>query len=401
MHNPLAHVAPYPGDPILSLMADFQHDTRARKVSLGVGLYFDEHGQIPVLECVRRAMHAIDAQPQPCAYLPICGLQSYRLLAQQLAFGVQQENIASIQTLGGSGALKIGADFIKAHFPQAAVWLSDPSWENHAAIFGGAGFAVHHYPYYDSRSADNLCFAQTLQTIAQIPAGDVLLLHASCHNPTGADWSQAQWQQVLELAANRRLLVFFDMAYQGFGDGLEADAWPLRQFAAIAPQTGCAGFVAQSFSKNFSLYGERVGALHAVCSDGATANNVLGQLQATVRRNYSSPPTRGASVVQHILAQDALHALWQQELGGMRQRMQHMRAQLHAALQTRGVAGFDFLLRQRGMFSYTGLSQEQVQRLRAQYGIYLVGSGRLCVCGLAPDNIDHVADALAAVMAAR
>jgi len=397
MPNPLSHVAPYPGDPILSLMADFQHDARAHKVSLGVGLYFDEHGQIPVLECVRRAMRAIDAQPQPCGYLPMEGLQNYRLLAQQLAFGVPQENIASIQTLGGSGALKIGADFIKAHFPQAAVWLSEPSWENHAAIFGGAGFAVHYYPYYDRRSADNLCFAQTLQTIARIPTGDILLLHASCHNPSGVDWSQAQWQQVFELAARQRLLVFFDMAYQGFGEGLEADAWPVRQFAASAAQAGCAAFVAQSFSKNFSLYGERVGALHVVCADGATADHVLGQLKATVRRNYSSPPTRGASLVQHILAQGDLRALWQQELGGMRQRMQNMRAQLHGALQARGIAGFDFLLRQRGMFSYTGLSPQQVQHLRAQYGIYLVGSGRLCVCGLAPDNIGHVADALAAL----
>jgi len=404
MSNPFAHIEPYPGDPILSLMHDFQNDTRPKKVSLGIGLYFDEDGQIPLLESVRQAMGQLDAKTQACGYLPMDGLAHYRQLAQNLAFGAQHpgvkdNSIATIQTLGGSGALKVGADFIKHYFPNASIWLSNPSWENHAAIFSGSGFKINYYPYYSANSADNLCFADTLQTIATIPQGDVILLHASCHNPTGTDWSRAQWEELISLINQRELIVFFDMAYQGFGEGIDEDAWSVRTLSQNGRNKGTAVFLAHSFSKNFSLYGERVGALHVVCPNEATANNVLGQLKATVRRNYSSPPVRGASLVQQVLGQDNLRQLWEEELALMRQRIRDMRIQLHQALQARKINGFDFLLKQHGMFSYTGLSSQQVQRLREEYGVYLVNSGRMCISGLAKNNINYVADALAAVVA--
>jgi len=404
MLNPFAHIESYPGDPILSLMHDFQNDTRPQKVSLGIGLYFDENGCIPVLESVRQAMRELDSKEQACGYLPIDGLIHYRQLAQNLAFGekhscVQDNCIATIQTLGGSGALKVGADFIKYYFPNASIWLSDPSWENHAAIFSGSGLKINYYPYYSANSTDNLCFVDTLKTLATIPQGDVILLHASCHNPTGTDWSQAQWQELIALIHQRGLIVFFDMAYQGFGDGLDEDAWAVRTLTESSRNKGTAVFLAHSFSKNFSLYGERVGALHVVCPDQMTAENVLGQLKATVRRNYSSPPVRGASLVQHVLGKDNLRQLWHEELTQMRQRIRQMRVQLHQALQARNINHFDFLLKQHGMFSYTGLTVSQVQRLREDYGVYLINSGRMCISGLAKNNIHYVADALAAVLA--
>jgi len=404
MSNPFAHIEPYPGDPILSLMHDFQNDTRPQKVSLGIGLYFDENGRIPVLESVRQAMCELDKKEQACGYLPIDGLAHYRQLAQNLAFGekhpcVQSNSIATVQTLGGSGALKVGADFIKYYFPHASIWLSNPSWENHAAIFSGSGLNINYYPYYSENSADNLCFSDTLQTIATIPQGDVILLHASCHNPTGTDWSQAQWKELITLINQRRLIVFFDMAYQGFGEGIDEDAWSVRTLADLSRNNETAIFLAHSFSKNFSLYGERVGALHVVCPNETTASNVLGQLKATVRRNYSSPPVRGASLVQQVLGQDNLYQLWNEELSLMRQRIRDMRVQLHQALKARNINGFDFLLKQHGMFSYTGLTALQVKRLREEYGVYLINSGRMCISGLSKNNIDYVADALAAVSA--
>jgi len=402
MSNPFSHIEPYPGDPILSLMHDFQKDARPKKVSLGIGLYFDEDGKIPVLESVRQATRELDAKEQACGYLPIDGLAHYRQLAQNLAFSeqhpcVQDKSIATIQTLGGSGALKVGADFIKHYFPNASIWLSDPSWENHAAIFSGSGLKLNYYPYYSANSADNLCFAETLHTISTIPQGDVILLHASCHNPTGTDWSRTQWEELIALINQRGLIVFFDMAYQGFGEGIEDDAWSVRALSQASRNYGTAVFLAHSFSKNFSLYGERVGALHVVCPNETTANNVLGQLKATVRRNYSSPPVRGASLVQHVLGQDNLRQLWNKELMQMRQRIRDMRMQLHRALQARNIHHFDFLLKQHGMFSYTGLSKEHVHHLREEYGVYLINSGRMCISGLAKNNISYVADALAAV----
>jgi aromatic-amino-acid transaminase len=396
------HVPPYAGDPILSLMEAFQQDPRPHKVSLSIGLYFDEAGRLPLLDCVRQAGDELAREPGPSGYLPIEGMAPYRQRVQELVFGAGHEavrsgRIATVQTLGGSGALKLGADFIGRHFPGAEVWLSDPTWDNHLAIFEGAGLRAHRYPYYDAATG-GLRFEAMLQTLDGLPAGSVVLLHASCHNPTGVDLSHAQWQRLIPVIVERGLIPFVDMAYQGFGDGLDEDAWAVRALA----DAGAQAFVANSFSKNFSLYGERVGGLSVVCTDAATAANVLGQLKATVRGNYSSPPTQGARLVQQVLGSPALRAQWEQELALMRERIRHMRTQLHDALQQRlgDGHGFGFLLTQRGMFSYTGITEPQVRRLRDTHGVYLVRSGRMCMSGLSGTNVPHVADAIAEVLKA-
>ncbi|OWG12974.1 aromatic amino acid aminotransferase [Delftia sp. K82] len=397
-----SHVPPYPGDPILSLMEAFQQDPRTDKVSLSIGLYFDEAGRLPVLDSVRQAGDALARKQSPSGYLPIEGIAPYRQLVQNLVFGaehqaVRAQRIATVQTLGGSGALKLGADFIKHYFPDAEVWLSDPTWDNHLAIFQGAGLRTHSYPYYDAATG-SLRFDAMLQTLRELSSGSVVLLHASCHNPTGVDLSREQWQQLIPVIVERGLIPFVDMAYQGFGDGLDEDAWSVRALA----DAGAQAFVANSFSKNFSLYGERVGGLSVVCSDAATAGNVLGQLKATVRSNYSSPPTRGARLVQQVLASPELSAQWAQELAQMRGRIKDMRAQLHGALHERfgERRDFGFLLTQRGMFSYTGISEPQVHRLRDEHGVYLIRSGRMCMSGLSGANVQYVADAIATVLEA-
>ncbi|MEY2683324.1 MAG: hypothetical protein RJA09_468 [Pseudomonadota bacterium] len=395
-----AHVPPYAGDPILSLMEQYQKDTTPQKVSLSIGLYFDGEGQVPVLASVRQAAQALSANLGPSTYLPIEGLPVYRQLVQGLVFGADHEavrtgRIATIQTVGGSGALKVGADFIKRYFPQAEIWVSDPTWENHHAIFEGAGLRVHTYPYYDAQTGQ-IRFDAMLETLRQLPSGSVVLLHASCHNPTGVDLSREQWQALVPVIVERGLLPFVDMAYQGFGDGLDEDAWAIRALASAGAQ----GFIANSFSKNFSLYGERVGGLSVICANADDAGNVLGQLKATVRRNYSSPPAQGARLVQHVLQSPELTQQWAQDLAAMRDRMKDMRASLHQALSQRlgGERDLGFLLSQRGMFSYTGLNPGQVQRLKEEFGVYLVASGRLCVSGLTTYNVAYVADALATVM---
>ncbi|MFT3812258.1 MAG: amino acid aminotransferase [Acidovorax sp.] len=395
-----SHVPAYPGDPILSLMEDFQKDPRPNKVSLSIGLYFDEQGRLPVLQAVQKAADALAAHQGPTGYLPMEGMAQYRQLVQNLVFGagheaVRSRRIATVQTLGGSGALKVGADFIKRYFPSAEVWVSDPTWDNHVAVFEGAGLPTHTYPYYDAATG-GLRFDAMLAELRQIPEGSVVLLHASCHNPTGVDLSRAQWEQLIPVIVERGLIPFVDMAYQGFGDGLDEDAFAVRALASAGAQA----FVANSFSKNFSLYGERIGGLSVVCADAATADNVLGQLKATVRRNYSSPPTQGAKLVQQVLASPELSALWAQELADMRGRIKDMRAQLHEALTQRfgGRRDFGFLLTQRGMFSYTGITEPQVNRLREEHGVYLIRSGRMCMSGLAPSNVQYVADAIAQVI---
>ena len=395
-----AHVPPYAGDPILSLMEAFQQDSHPSKVSLSIGLYFDEQGRLPVLDCVRKASQTLSENTTPCGYLPIEGIAPYRQLVQNLVFGADHEavgaqRIATIQSLGGSGALKVGADFIKRYLPDAEIWLSDPTWENHLAIFEGAGLRTHSYPYYDMATS-GLRFDAMLDTLRSIPSGSVVLLHASCHNPTGVDLSHAQWQQLIPVIVERGLIPFVDMAYQGFGDGLDDDAWSVRALAGAGAQV----FVANSFSKNFSLYGERVGGLSVVCSDADTAANVLGQLKATVRRNYSSPPTQGARLVQQVLQSSELSAQWAAELAAMRGRIKDMRTSLHEALQ--GHFGerrdFGFLLTQRGMFSYTGITAPQVNRLRKEHSVYLIHSGRMCMSGLSRDNVQYVADDIANVL---
>ncbi|MEQ4514455.1 MAG: amino acid aminotransferase, partial [Pantoea agglomerans] len=336
---------------------------------------------------------------QASLYLPMEGLNSYRSAIAPLLFGADHPvlnagRIASIQTLGGSGALKVGADFLKRYFPQSAVWVSDPTWENHVAIFNGAGFEVNTYPWYDAET-HGVRFDAFISTLKTLPAQSVVLLHPCCHNPTGADLTDAQWDQTVEVLKAQQLIPFLDIAYQGFGAGMQQDAYALRAVAAA----GLPALVSNSFSKIFSLYGERVGGLSIVCDSAEESARVLGQLKATVRRNYSSPPNFGAQVVARVLNDDELKASWLAEVEAMRLRILDMRQSLVDVLST-ALPGknFDYLLKQRGMFSYTGLSAQQVDRLRNEFGIYLVGSGRMCVAGLNSKNVHQVAEAFAAVM---
>lgn len=390
----------YAGDPILSLMERFKEDPRSDKVNLSIGLYYNEDGIIPQLQAVADAEARLNAQPHGASlYLPMEGLNSYRHAIAPLLFGadhpvLKQNRVASIQTLGGSGALKVGADFLKRYFPQSRVWVSDPTWENHIAIFEGAGFEVSTYPWFDDET-NGVRFEAFLAKLQTLPERDIVLLHPCCHNPTGADLSNAQWDEVFKVLKARNLIPFLDIAYQGFGAGMEDDAYAIRAIASA----GLPMLVSNSFSKIFSLYGERVGGLSIVCDDAETAGRVLGQLKATVRRNYSSPPNFGAQVVAAVLNDPALKASWLAEVEAMRTRILAMRQTLVDALKE-AVPGknFDYLLKQRGMFSYTGLSAAQVDRLREEFGVYLIASGRMCVAGLNSRNVQRVAQAFAAVM---
>ncbi|UJB33031.1 amino acid aminotransferase [Chromobacterium sp. Beijing] len=393
------HVDAYAGDPILSLVDAFGKDARGDKVNLSIGLYYDEQGRIPRLNAVQQAEAKLAAQPaQPCTYLPMDGLPAYRKAVQELLFGeghpaLAAGRVATIQTLGGSGALKVGADFLKRYFPDAQVWVSDPTWDNHVAIFEGAGIAVNRYPYFDPQTR-GVDFAAMLDTLETLPAGSILLLHPCCHNPTGSDLDNAQWDQVVALAKRKQLIPFMDIAYQGFGAGLEEDAYAIRAMA----DAGVSFLVSNSFSKIFSLYGERCGGLSVVCPSQAEAELVLGQLKATVRRNYSNPPTTGARLIATVLGDAELKALWVSEVNEMRSRILEMRGILVEVLkQALPEQDFAYLVHQRGMFSYTGFSQAQVDALRERFGVYLVGTGRMCVAGLTRANAPYVAKAFAAV----
>ena len=393
------NVEAYAGDPILSLMETFRQDPRADKINLSIGLYYNEQGVIPQLGSVKQAMSDLHEQMQQASlYLPMEGLASYRAAVQSLLFGadsaaLQAGRIATIQSLGGSGALKVGADFLKRYFPGSEVWVSDPTWENHIAIFAGAGFTVHSYPYFDATTG-GVNVEAMLECFNQLPPRSIVLLHPCCHNPTGADLTTAQWDRVIEVLKARELIAFLDIAYQGFGAGLEADAYLIRTIA----EAGLPALVSNSFSKIFSLYGERVGGLSVLCEDAETASRVLGQLKATVRRNYSSPANFGAQVVGRVLNDAALNSQWRGEVEAMRNRIDAMRQVLVAALkQALPERNFDFLLTQRGMFSYTGFSAAQVERLREEFGVYLIASGRVCMAGLNHSNVERVAAAFAAV----
>ena len=399
------HVEAFAGDPILSLNEDFQRDPRPGKINLSIGIYFDDAGRIPVLESVRRAEAAVCAATGPKPYLPIEGAANFRSAVQELLLGAGHEAIASarvatIQAVGSSGGLKVGADFIARWLPGSAVWVSDPTWDNHRSMFEGAGLTVHTYPYYEPRSG-GLDFAGMCAALERVPEQSIVLLHACCHNPTGVDLTRAQWDELVPLLARRRLVPYLDLAYQGFADGIAEDAYAVRALAAAREPGGrpLAFFVANSFSKSMSLYGERCGALSVVCADGGEADNVLGQLKFTIRRNYSSPPIHGGQIVARVLGDAALRPLWEGEVGAMRQRMLAMRESLHAVL-TRKIPGRDFgyVLRQRGMFSYTGLSAAQVDRLREEHAVYLIRSGRLCVAGLNTGNVEPTALAMATVL---
>ncbi|HDG1676513.1 TPA: aromatic amino acid transaminase [Kluyvera ascorbata] len=390
----------YAGDPILSLMERFKEDPRSDKVNLSIGLFYDENGIVPQLKSVAEAEARLNAQPHGASlYLPMEGLNSYRHTVAPLLFGadhpvLQQQRVATIQTLGGSGALKVGADFLKRYFPDSGVWVSDPTWENHIAIFEGAGFKVGTYPWFDSET-NGVRYDALLETLNTLPARSIVLLHPCCHNPTGADLTNAQWDGVVEVLKARDLIPFLDIAYQGFGAGMEEDAYAIRAIA----DAGLPALVSNSFSKIFSLYGERVGGLSIICEDNETALRVLGQLKATVRRNYSSPPNFGAQIVAAVLGDAELKAMWLAEVEGMRTRILDMRQALVNVLKEEMPNGnFDYLLKQRGMFSYTGLSAAQVDRLRDEFGVYLIASGRMCAAGLNSRNVQRVAKAFAAVM---
>lgn len=395
----LDHVNSYAGDPILSLMDTYQADARASKVNLSIGLYYDAEGRIPTLPSVAEAHRRLLAQGErPALYLPMEGLTDYCVQVQRLLFGdaspaLSEGRVATIQTVGGSGALKVGADFLRQYFPQSQVWVSDPTWENHHALFGGAGFIVNTYPYFDPNTG-GVAFADMLEAFGQLRKRSIVLLHPCCHNPTGADLLPAQWDEVIKVLAERELIPFLDTAYQGFGDGMQADAYAIRAMT----QAGLTLVVSNSFSKIFSLYGERVGGLSVVCASAQVAANVHGQLKATVRRNYSSPPSHGARLVSIVLNDEALRTQWLAEVEEMRVRIGSMRTQLASLLRDAFPDGrHDYLLRQKGMFSYTGLSAEQVAHLRRECGIYLIDSGRMCLAGLNAGNVKLVAEAIARV----
>lgn len=395
------HIPPYAGDPILSLMEQFNADPRQGKVNLSIGLYYNEDSIVPQLDTIIEAQKRIEPlQSKTKLYLPMEGFKPYREAIQALLFGtnspaVQSGRAVTIQTLGGSGALKVGADFLKNYFPNSEVWVSQPTWDNHVAIFNGAGFKTHFYPYFDAQTG-GVNFEGMLSALKQLPEQSIVLLHPCCHNPTGADLNPAQWDQVIEVLKAGNLIPFLDIAYQGFGDGMEQDAYASRAM----DQAGLNFIVSNSFSKIFSLYGERVGGLTFVCDDVEAAQATFGQLKATVRRIYSSPPTTGAWLVDQVLNDAELNQQWQGEVQHMRERIikmrQILRDELTKALPDRD---FNYLVEQKGMFSYTGLTGEQVDTLREDYAIYLVRSGRICVAGLNMNNVYVVAKAVAEVLA--
>ena len=394
-----AHIPAFAGDPILSLNEDFQKDPRPNKVNLSIGIYFDDAGKIPVMDAVRRAESMIVARGGPKPYLPMEGAANFRSAVQALLFGAGHEavtshRVATIQSVGSSGGLKMGADFIARYFPGSNVWVSDPTWDNHRSMFEGSGMTVNTYPYYNAATG-GVKFPEMLAALRALPPKSVVLLHACCHNPTGVDLSPAQWDALTPVLKSGELIPFLDLAYQGFGDGIEADAFAVRALASA----GVSFFIANSFSKSMSLYGERGGALSVVCPDAAQAECVLGQLKFTVRRSYSTPPTFGGQIVAAVLSEPELRASWENELGAMRERILVMRKKLHALL-TAKVPGrnFDYFLTQRGMFSYTGMTTAQVDRLREEHAVYMVRSGRICVAGLNSSNVEVAGLAMAAVL---
>ncbi|MFT4197957.1 MAG: amino acid aminotransferase [Pseudoxanthomonas sp.] len=377
----------------------YNRDPRPGKVNLGVGIYYDEDGRIPVLKAVAKVEAALAEKPAARGYLPIDGLPAYDSGTQKLLFGEDSPllaagRVATSQTIGGSGALRVGADLLKQVLPKAVIAISSPSWENHRVVFARAGFEVVDYAYYNA-DTHGLDFDGMLADLLALEPGTVVLLHACCHNPTGVDLSPAQWQQVARLVKERGLLPFVDIAYQGFDQGIAQDAAAIR----ILAEAGMDSFVvASSYSKSFSLYGERVGALSVVCADADEAKRVQSQVKRTIRANYSSPATHGGALVSAVLNDPALRQEWEDELAGMRERIHALRAALVRKLAEAGAGDFSFITRQAGMFSYSGLSREQVDRLREEHAIYAIGSGRICVAALNQNNLDKVAQAIAQVV---
>jgi aromatic-amino-acid transaminase len=389
-----------PRDPILGLNEQFNADTNPNKVNLGVGVYYDDNGKLPLLQCVQKAEKQMADAPKARGYLPIDGIAAYDSAVKNLVFGADSEpvksgRVATVQALGGTGGLKVGADFLKKVNPAAKVLISDPSWENHRALFSQAGFTVEAYPYYNAvkRGID---FDGMLTALNVAAAGTIVVLHACCHNPTGYDITPAQWDQVIAAVKSRQLVPFLDMAYQGFGHGIAEDGAVIAKFVAA----GMDFFVSTSFSKSFSLYGERVGALSVLCASKEEADRVLSQLKLVIRTNYSNPPTHGATVVATVLNTPELRTLWEKELGDMRTRIKQMRVALVEKLKASGVKqDMGFITAQIGMFSYSGMSKEQMQRLRSEFGVYGVDSGRICVAALNSKNVEYVCESIAKVLA--
>ncbi|MDQ6628385.1 MAG: aspartate/tyrosine/aromatic aminotransferase [Pseudomonadota bacterium] len=386
-----------PRDPILGLIEQFNADPNPAKVNLGVGVYQDENGKLPLLKCVRAAEQMLVEAAKARGYLPIDGSAAYDLAAREIVFGHLDADkagrIATIQGVGGTGALTVGADLLAHMAPTAQVLISDPSWENHRGLFEAAGFEVQTYPYYDAARHD-VDFGAMLQALRRAAPGSIVVLHACCHNPTGCDLTAGQWQEVVDVLVAGALVPFLDMAYQGFGEGLAEDNLAVR----LCLSAGLDFLVASSFSKSFSLYGERVGALSVVCASAEDAGRVLSQLKRVIRANYSNPPTHGAAIVAHVLGTPPLRAMWEQELAGMRERIKRMRTLLQQRLVAAGArVQTDFITRQRGMFSYTGLSPSQMRQLRSEFGIYGLDSGRICVAALNDANLDAAVAAIARV----
>ena len=387
-----------PRDPILGITEAFNADTNPAKINLGVGVYYDDNGKVPLLQCVQKAEAKLMEQPAPRTYLPIDGLAAYDKAVQELVFGagsavIQEKRAITVQALGGTGALKLGADFLKRFSPESEVFISDPSWENHRALFESAGFIVNNYTYYDP-ATHGVNFEGMLASLNKMPQGSIVVLHACCHNPTGADLTQEHWGQVIAAVQANGLIPFLDMAYQGFGSGIAEDGAVVRRFV----EAGGPLLVSNSFSKSFSLYGERVGALSVVASSAEEAARLLSQLKRVVRTNYSNPPIHGGKVVATVLSTPELRQMWEDELAGMRVRIKEMREALVQKLAEKAPGrDFAFVREQVGMFSYSGLTKEQVARLREQ-SIYAVDTGRICVAALNSKNIDLVVDAIAKVL---
>ncbi|MFZ2218475.1 MAG: amino acid aminotransferase [Rhodoferax sp.] len=388
-----------PRDPILGLNEQYNADTKPAKVNLGVGVYFDDNGKLPLLECVQAAEKTMMEKPAARGYLPIDGIAAYDAAVKSLVFGPDSEpvtsgRVATVQGIGGTGGLKIGADFLKKINPNATVLISDPSWENHRALFTNAGFAVDSYRYYDANNR-GVDFDGMLADLNAAAPGTIILLHACCHNPTGYDITAAQWEQVIATISAKKLIPFLDMAYQGFGHGIAEDGAVIGKFVAA----GLDFFVSTSFSKSFSLYGERVGALSVVCASKEEAGRVLSQLKIAIRTNYSNPPIHGGAIVAAVLGNPELRALWEQELGEMRVRIKAMRQKLVDGLKAAGVTqDMSFITTQIGMFSYSGLSKDQMVRLRDEFGVYGTDTGRMCVAALNSKNIDYVCASIAKVI---
>jgi aspartate/tyrosine/aromatic aminotransferase len=398
-YRPFAAVEQAPPDPILGIVEQFKKDPNPRKVNLCIGVYQDASGHNPVLKSVKQAERMWLEQENTKDYLNMAGEDRYGQLVRELVFGkdhpvLKGNRVITLHAPGGTGALRVGADFIHSQMPKAAVWISDPTWPNHRGIFQSGGMTVKSYAYYDAGS-HGLAFEALLQALEQVPDGDFVLLHACCHNPTGVDPTPEQWERIVAVFKRRAIIPFLDFAYQGFGDGMDRDAVGVRAFAAA----GLEMMVSSSFSKNFGLYRERVGALTVVAGDAAEAARVMSRVKLTVRANYSNPPAHGGKVAEIVLSTPDLRALWEREVEGMRERIHQMRRQFVDSLKAKGVQrDFEFIVHQRGMFSFAGVTPAEVKALKERYGIYLVDNGRINVAGMTPSNMDYLTTAIAEVL---